>query len=63
MTVRLCQRISRPIINLFVSRDRYDGFTQAQGTEVFILIFFISRLLVKMFQMCFIIYVPIRSYF
>lgn len=33
MTFRLCQRVSRPLINLFVARDRRDGFTQQNGTQ------------------------------
>jgi len=33
MAVRLCQRVSRPLINLFVARDRLDGRTEADAIE------------------------------
>lgn len=34
MVSRSVQRVSRPLINLFMARDRRDGITQADSLEV-----------------------------
>ena len=34
MAFRLCQRVLRPLINLFVARDDSSGYTQDQATKV-----------------------------
>ena len=48
MSVRLCQRVSRPVVNLFVSRDRRDGFTQEDGTKV-LYIYYVTTLFLRNF--------------